>query len=124
MDQSAPRGMQGRKMMERKLRLYLWWKGKLSERKQGGKGPFALPDSSHEALDRDQTSKGSGDGGEDIVSEALKRKDQMAKERGASRRRVRGGAPGKMPAVARKEKKGPVIEEGEMRDEAATIADL
>jgi len=37
---------------------------------------FALPDSSHEALGRNptQTSKSSGDGGGDNMSEALKKK--------------------------------------------------
>jgi len=30
MDSSAPQGIQGRMMMERKLRLYLWQKGKFS----------------------------------------------------------------------------------------------
>ena len=78
MDSDAPRGGQGRRMMEDKLKLYLWWKGKLSERKADGKGPIALP-------------KGRQD---DIpVSEALKKKDEERAKRAASRRRVRGGAP-------------------------------
>ncbi|KAI0699621.1 hypothetical protein C8T65DRAFT_659230 [Cerioporus squamosus] len=79
MDADAPRGSQGRRMMEDKLRLYLWWKGKLSERKAEGKGPIALP-------------KGK-DNAQDEISEALKRKDREKQERAASRRRVRGGAP-------------------------------
>ncbi|TFK81000.1 hypothetical protein K466DRAFT_502913 [Polyporus arcularius HHB13444] len=79
MDADAPRGSQGRRMMEDKLRLYLWWKGKLSERKAEGKGPIALP-------------KGK-DNAQDEISEALKRKDREKQDRAASRRRVRGGAP-------------------------------
>ncbi|RDX42825.1 hypothetical protein OH76DRAFT_1362124 [Lentinus brumalis] len=73
MDADAPRGSQGRRMMEDKLRLYLWWKGKLSERKAEGKGPIALP-------------KGK-DNAQDEISEALKRKDREKQDRAASRRR-------------------------------------
>ncbi|OBZ77930.1 DNA repair protein rad16 [Grifola frondosa] len=58
MDLHAPRGSQGRKMMEDKLRLYLWWKDDAVQ-----------------------------------VSEALQKKDREKRERAASRRRVRGGAP-------------------------------
>ena len=47
-------------MMEDKLRLYLWGKGKLSERKADGKGPIALPKA------KDNYTP---------VSEALKKKD-------------------------------------------------
>ena len=75
----APRGAQGRRMMEDKLRLYLWWKGKLSERKAEGKGPIALPQG------KDQADSG--------MSEALKKKDRDRQERQAKRRRVRGGGP-------------------------------
>ncbi|KAH9934024.1 uncharacterized protein BXZ73DRAFT_89675 [Epithele typhae] len=78
LDSTAPRGEQGRQMMESKLRLYLWWKGKLSERKTDGKTPIALP-------------KGRND--DTPISEALKKKDREKAERTASRRRVRGGAP-------------------------------
>ncbi|KAI1787127.1 hypothetical protein LXA43DRAFT_1064555 [Ganoderma leucocontextum] len=89
LDSDAPRGARGRPMMEDKLRLYLWWKGKLSERKAEGKGPIALPKGTGE-VDRG-------------VSEALKKKDRDRQERQAKRRRVRGG--------------GPVVGSG--RDEAA-----
>ena len=61
MNADAPRGSQGRRMMEDKLRLYLWWKGKLSERKAESKGPITLPQ---------------GKNKDDDVSEALKRKDR------------------------------------------------
>ncbi len=90
LDSDAPRGAGGRRMMEDKLRLYLWWKGKLSERKAEGKGPIALPKG------RDQVDIG--------VSEALRKKDRDRQDRQAKRRRVRGG--------------GPVVGSG--RDEAAS----
>ena len=83
-DADAPKGSQGRRMMEDKLKLYLWWKGKLSERKAEGKGPIALPKST--------------ENGDNEVSEALKRKDRERQERQANRRRVRGGAPVVAPA--------------------------
>lgn len=89
MDQDAPRGSKGRPMMLRKLRLYLWWKGKLSERKQDGKSHFALPDSGRRPNDGYQMLYGDGQD----LSEALQKKDKEKEERSASRRRVRGGAP-------------------------------
>ncbi len=69
-------------MMEDKLRLNLWWKSKLIERKEEGRTPFALPV-------KNLTEK-NGEGG---ISEALKRKDKERQARAANRRRVRGGAP-------------------------------
>ncbi|KAM5544482.1 hypothetical protein V8D89_002142 [Ganoderma adspersum] len=83
LESDAPRGAQGRRMMEDKLRLYLWWKGKLSERKAEGKGPIALPKGKDEA--------------ESGVSEGLKKKDWDRQERQAKRRRVRGGGPAAGP---------------------------
>lgn len=64
------------------------------------------------------------------TSEALKRKDQVIKERGASRRRVRGGAPtaesarGGDGGIASKELRGIIIGESEMREEAERVANL
>ena len=63
-------------MMMRKLRLYLWWKGQSSERKQSGKSHFSMP-----------VKEDAG------ISEALKKKDREKAAKAASRRRVRGGAP-------------------------------
>jgi DNA excision repair protein ERCC-4 len=63
-------------MMMRKLRLYLWWKGQLSERKQSGKSHFSMP------VEEDAG-----------ISEALKKKDKEKAAKAQSRRRVRGGAP-------------------------------
>jgi len=121
MDADAEKGTQGRTMMETKLRLYLGWKGKLSGRREEGQGVVGLVKNG-ETFQKEQ----GGDG----VSEALKRKDQVMKERGASRRRVRGGAPtagsarGGDGGNSRKEQKDIIIGEGEMRAEADRVANL
>ncbi len=107
MDADAPRGSQGRRMMEDKLRLYLWWKGKLSERKAEGKGPIALP-------------KGK-DNAQDEISEALKRKDREKQDRAASRRRVRGGAPAPVTKARDASGSGGPVE---IKKEADEIADM
>ncbi|KAF8871579.1 hypothetical protein BD779DRAFT_1453779 [Infundibulicybe gibba] len=86
MDPSAPRGTKGRSMMLRKLRLYLWWKRKLGERKGDGKAPFMPPDSrQNNELRREPRPENSA------ISEAMKQKDQERAERTNNRRRVRGG---------------------------------
>jgi DNA excision repair protein ERCC-4 len=128
MDADAPRGTQGRKMMERKLRKYLGWKGMLGGQKWEGLSSFGLSEGSG-AGDGNQKKKGPGsgaDGDGDRISEALKRKDQVMKERGASRRRVRGGAAaaGRSRDVGSKNEKKDIAGEGEMRDEAERIAKL
>ncbi|KAI0742082.1 hypothetical protein C8Q80DRAFT_1110846 [Daedaleopsis nitida] len=110
MNAEAPRGSQGRRMMEDKLKLYLWWKGKLSERKADGRGPIALPQPKDKAVDN--------------LSEALKRKDREKQERAASRRRVRGGAPAPAStrdAGARAAGRG-TMGEVEIKQEAEDIA--
>ena len=83
MDTDALPGSRGRQMMMKKLRLYLWWKGKLSERKQDGKTTFA-------GTSKDNFDK-YGDMGE--ISKALQKKDKEKAEKAKCRRRVRGGAP-------------------------------
>ncbi|KAI0763850.1 hypothetical protein BD413DRAFT_698917 [Trametes elegans] len=121
MDADAERGAQGRRMMEDKLRLYLWWKGKLSERRAEGKGPIALP----KGKDNAATGPGArpGGGGGDDVSEALKRKDRERQERALSRRRVRGGAP-VAAAPSRERTTSGILGEGEIKKEADDIADF
>ncbi|KZT71130.1 hypothetical protein DAEQUDRAFT_688077 [Daedalea quercina L-15889] len=84
MDYDAPRGSQGRRMMEKKLRAYLWWKGELNKRRQP-QSKLGFAQSGFRRQGKDD-----GDVG---VSEALKRKDREMRERQANRRRVRGGAP-------------------------------
>ena len=108
LDGDAPRGTQGKRMMEDKLRLYLWWKGKLSERKTDGKGPIALP-------------KGRDD--HTPVSEAMKKKDEEKAKRAANRRRVRGGAPTPAPAAGRDHASKPAtVDDVEIKQEADDIA--
>ncbi|EIW85970.1 hypothetical protein CONPUDRAFT_140757 [Coniophora puteana RWD-64-598 SS2] len=84
MDASAPRGRMGKKMMERKLRRYLWWKGRLAADKRGSS---SLENTSSQPQGRKQ------DNGSGQVSEALARKDKSKADRSANRRRLRGGAP-------------------------------
>jgi len=125
MDPDAPKGAQGRQMMEDKLRLYLSWKGKLSEPRQGGKNMINMPDErQRDGLDQ------LGNAEEDGLSEALKRKDRQKKEKIANRRRVRGGTPGPVTSgsgrttATKDERKVLVVGEEAMRDEAEDIADL
>ncbi|KIM73439.1 hypothetical protein PILCRDRAFT_829181, partial [Piloderma croceum F 1598] len=100
MDVDAEEGIQGRTMMETKLRLYLEWKGELSGRKEEGHGAVAWP------------------------------AKNVMKERGTCRRRVRGGAPtagsarGGDGGNSRKEQKDIIIGEGEMRVEADRVANF
>jgi len=76
--------------MMRKLKLYLWWKSQLAERKQSGKGPIALlDDSSHNLFSEEAAGE--------TTAPALKKKDQERAQRTQSRRRMRGGG---APAVA------------------------
>ncbi|KAG5719298.1 DNA repair protein rad16 [Termitomyces sp. T112] len=89
MDHDAPPGSKGRRMMLRKLRLYLSWKTKLAKQKHDGKSHVSFPNLS--ARDDDEIKKFSNES--DNVSEALKKKDQEKANRVANRRRIRGGAP-------------------------------
>lgn len=123
-DESAPPGTQGRQMMERKLRLYLWWKGKLAERNQAGKKHFPMPD-----IDLEKE-KNKDDG----LSAAMKKKDREKQERSANRRRQRGGAGGGAVASSStstswrssQQPRRPDMLQGEedMLDEAERMADL
>lgn len=125
MDPNAPPGSQGRSMMMRKLRLYLWWKGKLSQRKQDGKSHFRMPDADNNnggGRANDQYVESSG------LSEAMKRKDKERAARTANRRRVRGGGPtasgSESSHAIKTEGVDPVIREGEIIEEARSFADL
>ena len=124
MDPDAPRGTQGRQMMLRRLRLYLWWKSKLSERKQDDK-PQAMPDFVRALSGVHEKSTGKNDG----LSEALRKKDQEKAERSARRRRVRGAPPvlasgNERPRPVKLEEGDLLPGEGEMRVEADKIAQL
>jgi DNA excision repair protein ERCC-4 len=83
---TGKKGAKGRDMMMQKLRVYLWWKEKLSQRKEEGKSAFHLPDAGSTAASI-KDPRGTG------LSEALRKKDKEKAERNQSRRRVRGGAP-------------------------------
>ena len=76
MDPMAAAGAKGRKLMEKKLRSYLFWKGKL-----GFEGK------TKDNADSNKPPEIAG------ISDALKRKDARNKERQGSRRRMRGGPP-------------------------------
>ena len=80
MDPDAPSGQRGRQMLENKLRRYLYWKARLSARSAANQPPSA-------------ESRPSAPG-DDELNAALRKKDRERAERSASRRRVRGGAPG------------------------------
>lgn len=110
-------------MMMHKLRLYLWWKRKLAERKQDGLPGFGLPDSSgHGGPNQGyECMYGSKEG----ISEALQRKDRERADRAASRRRVRGGAPpSSASSSSRPTPVQPITALGTIRSEANKIADL
>jgi len=79
MDPDALPGQRGRKMLENKLRLYLFWKARLSARSAENQPPSA---NNRQSPPRD-----------DELNPALRKKDRDKAERAASRRRVRGGAP-------------------------------
>lgn len=120
-DTSALKGAQGRPMMMHKLRLYLWWKRKLAERKADGRQGFAFPDSSGHGGPNSGYERMYGD--KEGISEALQRKDREKADRAASRRRVRGGAPAG-PSERRATPVQPVTALGTIRSEANNIADL
>ncbi|KAG8220668.1 hypothetical protein J3R82DRAFT_2951 [Butyriboletus roseoflavus] len=82
MDVDAPKGQRGRKMMESKLRRYLYWKGRLANQKNE---TSVQPEKS--------APRASGSAGSAGVSEALQKKDKERAARSANRRRIRGGAP-------------------------------
>lgn len=131
LDRRRPKAEWGRRMMERRLRMYLWWKARLSEGKR-----FHMPSG-----DRDRNKEREGS---DNISDALKKKDALRTQRAASRRRVRGGGPSSMDASSgrpaqdqsgnapsgdgmsakEREKLGILSGEGEMLGEAGQIADL
>lgn len=124
MDHDAPKGAKGRPMMLQKLRFYLWWKRKLSQRKEEGKSHFGFPNTA------ERTNVGyekTYDDGENI-SEALRKKDRERAERAGSRRRVRGGAPansGSRDGTANVVKtETPDSAMGTIQDEADSFAQL
>ncbi|CAK5275661.1 unnamed protein product [Mycena citricolor] len=120
-DDDAPRGQHARVMLMRKLRLYLWWKRKLAERKQDGRAAFAMPDTFGRSGPNQGYERmyGTGEG----VSAALERKDKERLERQAKRRRVRGGGP-PVAESSRPKQQQPVSVLGTIQSEANDIAAL
>ena len=121
MDHDAPNGSKGRKMMMQKLRLYLWWKSRLAERKQDGLTHFAFPQVVGHASDG--YNKIIEDEDRMEISEALKRKDRERAERAGSRRRVRGGAPASA-SVSKKKDETRELVMGGIQQEALGFAEL
>ncbi|KAI9511512.1 hypothetical protein F5148DRAFT_1171066 [Russula earlei] len=106
MDPDAPPGQRGRQMLEDKLRLYLYWKARLSARASENQQPSA-----------------SNTPGNDELNPALRKKDRDRAERAASRRRVRGGAPSTVGARDQGPDKGPATpreEEGILEEFLST----
>ncbi|KAK0189016.1 hypothetical protein F5146DRAFT_1057602 [Armillaria mellea] len=79
LDQTRPKGQWGRKLMMKKLRTWLFWRSRAAK---DGRTPTP------------STNQRQGGDMDDILDEALKKKDRDKADRKASRRRVRGGAPG------------------------------
>ena len=78
--------------MERRLRGYLWWKGRLNtEEKSKSKTKCGNSASSAGKINPGESSSTSGGTAADGLSEALRRKDAMKAQRGLNRRRIRGG---------------------------------
>lgn len=114
MDIDAPKGERGRKMMESKLRRYLYWKGRLASQKNSKSGTSAQTEKP-----APQTFGGTGSAG---VSEGLQRKDKERAARSLNRRRIRGGAPSS--TTLSKPKEGPAAEEVIVLDDDEEIATL
>ena len=131
-------------MMSKRLRFYLWWKARLNTTTGDNK---ATPQ-----MAAGQTSNSSKSTTQDKgqnISDALKKKDAMRKERSMNRRRIRGGPPSGLSgsndsrtgasnasststitglesgmSTKEREKLGILTGEDEMRVEADSIHDL
>lgn len=114
MNVDGRKGERGRKMMESKLRRYLYWKGRFANQKNGKGEAQMRPEKS--------APQPSGSNGSAGVSEALQKKDKERAARSANRRRIRGGAP---PSVATgKPMEGPKPDEVIVLDDGEDIATL
>lgn len=114
MNVDAPKGQRGRKMMESKLRGYLYWKGRLASQKNGKSGTPVQREKP-----APQTSGNTSSAG---MSEALQKKDKERAARSANRRRIRGGAPSS--TTPNKPKEGSKPEEVIVLDDDEEIATL
>lgn len=142
MNRRRKKGEWGRRMMEKRLRLYLWWKAKLNENKKEGRDAFRMPSKSANSHQHNSAQQETSSGPSQI-NEKLKKKDEQRKEKIMNRRRVRGGAPtsgrgegskASQPTISKdhagsltekeREKLGILAGEGDMRVEAENIAQL
>ena len=102
--------------MERRLRNYLFWKGRLTN--SGGK-TYREVGQSASALKTPVT--------DDQPSEALRKKDALRKERQGIRRRARGAPPGGAPSERAQEpeaRAGAMGGESVVQHEAEQLAEL
>jgi DNA excision repair protein ERCC-4 len=106
MNPDTPPGQQGRRLLEDRLRLYLYWKSRLATR------PAETRPTS--------TTIHEDPSGVDELSPALRKKDRERAERAASRRRIRGGAPGTVNALAQRQDQISALP----RDEEGVLAEL
>jgi DNA excision repair protein ERCC-4 len=106
MNLDTPPGQQGRRLLEDRLRLYLYWKSRLATR----------PAETRPTL----TTIHEDPSGVDELSPALRKKDRERAERAASRRRIRGGAPGTVNASAQRQDQISALP----RDEEGVLAEL
>lgn len=122
LDTDAPKGEQGRRMMLRRLRTYLGWKAELHSTSQNlGNASSTRAGGS---VQKPGMASVSGDG---ELSEAMKKKDRDRRDRAASRRRVRGGAPAASSTSQRpndSDQEGVMRRGGPLMEEAEQIADL
>lgn len=101
--------------MERRLKNYLFWKGRLTDSGRKSQREAGQSVSASKTPVADQP------------SEALRRKDALKKERQGSRRRVRGGPPGGAPSDRSQEpeaRAGALGGESVVQHEAEQLADL
>jgi DNA excision repair protein ERCC-4 len=106
MNPDTPPGQRGRRLLEDKLRLYLYWKSRLATRSAETQPP--------------STTIREDPPGEDELNPALRKKDRERAERAASRRRIRGGAPSIVNASAQRQGQISTLP----RDEEGVLAEL
>ena len=124
LDLDAPRGEQGRGMMLERLRGYVGWKAHLHASVQTQVNPSVGGNNTGAV----QTTGSAAAPGEGELNEAMKKKDRDRRERAASRRRVRGGAPGGAATSQRRpletDQEGMMKSEGLMMDDVERVAYL
>ena len=149
LDRRKSRDVWGRRMMERRLRRYLWWKSKLNSADKSEKGTKPMQGTPKPA-NVNEAGKVQSDRNRGAFNEAIEKKEALRKEKRMNRRRVRGSTlagssstrstpvpgftneatPSSVPPLEsgmsgkEREKLGILTGEGEMRMEANNIAEL